>query len=83
MRKRVVPGVYTGAAAHEATGGTAYCVAVNGGDASNESDEYPFDVSSDVDPGAFTVMLGASNTVSIGITHAVLPTFESGQVDCN
>jgi hypothetical protein len=55
-------------------GGTAYCDGENGGDASNESDEDPFNK---VETGVFAFMLGASKMVSIGTMQDVFPTFGS------
>jgi len=67
-----------GAGAHEEMGGTAYCVAENGGAASSESDGDPFN---NVEVAFFTVMLGASNTVNMGTMQAVAPTFGSEHED--
>src|ERR1700733_376456 len=63
MRKRVLPGAYVAAGTHEVAGVTAYCVPVNCGVLSRDSDGVG---NSRDDGGVLTVMLRASNTVSIG-----------------
>jgi len=72
-----VPGAYVGAGTHDAFGGTAYCVAENGGELSSDNDG---DAGSNVEAARLTVMLGASNTVSMGTMQGVAPTFLSAQM---
>lgn len=65
------------AGTHEVTGGTAYCVDENSGLVSNDSEVAG---ESSVEVEVFAVMLGASNTVSIGMMHGTeVPTFGSEQ----
>ena len=61
----------------EDTGGSAYCVGANGGEVSRDNDGTG---ASKEEETGFTVMLSASNTVSMGIMQdSDAPTFGSGQ----
>ena len=65
----------------DVTDGTAYCVAANCGDVSSDNDG--LGDSNDEDTG-LTVLLSASNTVSMGTIQVSddVPTFESEQGVC-
>jgi hypothetical protein len=77
IRKRVLPGAYVVAGTHEVTGGTAYWVPVNCGVLSSDNEGVG---DSKDEGGVLTVMLRASNTVSMGMMQgADGPTFGSEQ----